>query len=190
MGESRWTAVVLSGGTSRRLGTDKSQLQFKGRTTLERVVDTLDVPIIVVGPEDQGLTVQRVQEDPPGGGPVAGIAAALPHVTTPIVGILATDMPFALVALQLAVAEVTDDVEGCLFVDAENRDQYLCAAYRTHALRRVMADGVHGRSMRETLEPLTLRRLAAPEHGTLLDIDTPQDLAEARRMEERDGILD
>lgn len=181
---------MLTGGSSTRLGTDKAELRFGGRTTLEHVVHTVDVPVIVVGPDAQGLPVHQVREDPPGGGPAAGIAAALPLLTTPVVGVLATDMPFALDAMLRAVRSLPDDADGCVLIDADGREQYLCAAYRTAALRRVMVGSVHNRSMREILAPLTLMPLAVADHETLLDVDTPNDLSAAREWEKRHAGMD
>lgn len=182
--------VVLTGGSSTRLGIDKSTVRFAGRTTLEHTVAILDVPIIVVGPDDQGLPVLRVQEDPPGGGPAAGIAAALPFITSPVMGVLATDMPFSLAALKRAVDHVTADVDGCVLIDATGREQYLCAAYRTDALRRVMGVPVHDRSMRDVISSLALQPLPMLGHETLIDIDTPDDLAAARNWEKRHAGMD
>lgn len=181
---------MLTGGSSTRLGTDKAALRFGGRTTVGHVVHMVDIPVIVVGPDAQGLPVIQVREDPPGGGPAAGIAAALPLVSTPVLGVLATDMPFALDAMLRAVGSLPDDADGCVLIDADGREQYLCAAYRTAALRRVMVGSVHNRSMREALAPLTLHHMPMLGHETLFDIDTPDDLAAAREWEASHAGMD
>ena len=181
---------MLTGGASTRLGVDKAGLRFGGLSTVEHLVQTVDVPVIVVGPDTQGIPVITVREDPPGGGPAAAIAAALPLVATPLIGVLATDMPFSVDLMQRAVGRVTADIDGCVLIDATGRKQYLCAAYRTDALRMVMAESVHDRSMRDVLAPLVLEPVSMLEHETLMDIDTPEDLAAAREWEKRHAGMD
>lgn len=80
-------AVVLAGGRARRLdGAAKPHVQLDGRALLAHVLDGLAGSrlvrrVAVVGPPDVAvpspLPLVQVQEDPPFGGPVAGIAAGL-----------------------------------------------------------------------------------------------------------------
>lgn len=75
-----FAAVVLAGGRARRLsGVDKAGLRVAGRTLLGHVlVATADAePVVVVGPERPAAGVVWTREDPPGGGPVAALAAGL-----------------------------------------------------------------------------------------------------------------
>lgn len=80
-------AIVLAGGRARRLGgADKAHVELDGRGLLAHVLDGLAATGLVgraavVGPsdaaDDAALPLVRVQEDPPFGGPVAGIGAGL-----------------------------------------------------------------------------------------------------------------
>jgi molybdenum cofactor guanylyltransferase len=185
-----WTAIILTGGTSTRLGTDKSQVLLGGRTILQRIVTALDVPVIVVGPDGQGLPVRVVREEPIGSGPAAGLAAALPQVTTDIVGVLATDMPFAVPVLYDVVSRISETADGCIAVDDQGRDQYLCAAYRSQALRGALSGDPAGSSMREVIASLAIERFAVTDPARLLDIDTPEDLLQAQIMEANDASVD
>ena len=72
--------VVLAGGTAARMdGIDKAGLELDGRTLLDRAVDAFaDADeVVVVGPRTVPTPrpVTFTREDPPRGGPVAG----LPH---------------------------------------------------------------------------------------------------------------
>ena len=78
-------AIVLAGGTGRRMGgASKPDVIVAGRRMLDHVLDELaaqKVPAVVVGPPDLDVPldsptgVTLVREDPPLGGPAAGIAA-------------------------------------------------------------------------------------------------------------------
>lgn len=93
-------AIVLAGGTGRRMGgASKPDVIVAGRRMLDHVLDELaaqKVPAVVVGPPDLDVPldsptgVTLVREDPPLGGPAAGIAAGFadgitghpPHLPT------------------------------------------------------------------------------------------------------------
>ena len=131
--------IVLTGGSAVRFqGADKASIELAGVTLLEHVLGALaEVPeVVVVG--DQVLTsrpVGFVREDPPGGGPAAGLLAGLAGFPRPprLVVVLAVDMPLVTTAtvrrLMLSAAE-----DGALLVDEDGRRQYLCAMYRGAAL--------------------------------------------------------
>ncbi|WP_152352755.1 molybdenum cofactor guanylyltransferase [Brachybacterium subflavum] len=74
--------IVLGGGEGRRLGgVSKPDLVVGGRRLVDRVLDAGAgcAPRVVVAPESVAVPdgVLRTLEDPPAGGPVAGIAAGL-----------------------------------------------------------------------------------------------------------------
>lgn len=200
--KSEWAALVLTGGTSRRLGRDKSVVTVAGVTLLDRILETIpgDVPVVVVGPSPQrpSRPVRVTREIPPGGGPVAGIAAGLRLVDTPVVAVIAADMPFAGGFAARLARDLADAIAGRVVgpgssqpvpdalipVDLEGQRQALCAAYRTSALKSAMTTqgDPAGRSVRSLLGALRVADVPAPaDPGLLLDVDTASDLSAARR---------
>lgn len=181
-------AVVLAGGRSSRMGTDKLALTLEGETLLGRAVRAAAAwaeRVVVASPERSdpalaGVTV--VLEDPPLGGPAAGLAAAVAALPEGAVEtlVLAGDLadPWAVVAA-LADADLGDD--GVVLVDDEGWPQYLAGRYRVAALRRVVeaAPTVRDVAVRRLLAPLQLRQLPAAAHVTR-DIDTPEQARAAR----------
>lgn len=187
-----WTALVLAGGRSTRLGQDKTRAVVGDRTLLEHVAGGIphDVTCIVVGPPP--ATTSRVLvvaiEDEPDGGPVAGVDCGIAFVSTPVVVLLAADMPFAPgIAERLLTELATADAkfDAVVPVDSSGRRQPLAAAYRTGPLRDALAGlaPVRGRSMHQLLERLRVLELSVDEadETLLLDIDTAADLERARR---------
>ena len=91
---SAFDGIVLGGGRSRRMGTNKVLLEVDGRALLRTAVEALAGArkIALVAPPEvcahafpQGLPSNVVQtlEDPPDGGPVAGIQAGLAALAAP-----------------------------------------------------------------------------------------------------------
>lgn len=182
-----YDAVVLAGGAARRLGgADKPGLTVGLGTLLEGVLAAVADAgrTVVVGPERlTSRPVRWAREQPPGGGPVAALAAGLPQVSAPVVVLLATDLPFlrpaTVRALRAALAEGDD---AAVVVDADGRDQPLLAAYGTAALRAAVdacGPDPAGQPLRRVVAALTVRRVPDPE-GAAFDCDTWDDLARAR----------
>ncbi|MFF7637128.1 molybdenum cofactor guanylyltransferase [Kitasatospora sp. NPDC008050] len=195
-------AIVLAGGAARRLGgVDKPRLTVGGRSLLDRVLDACAAAdtTVVVGPESPRPEEPAdpaaprgprwTREQPPGGGPVAAVAAALvePALRSPVVLLLAADLPFldarTVRALVAAVArDGAPHPQAAMLVDADGRDQPLAAAYRAAPLRATLAalgDPV-GRPLRRLVGGLRTVRLADPD-GVSQDCDTWEDLERARR---------
>jgi molybdopterin-guanine dinucleotide biosynthesis protein A len=147
--------------------------------------------VVVVGPRFPATrTVGLVQvcEDPRGAGPLAALAAALPHVGAESVVVLAADLPFAagVPEVVLAALDAVPCADAAVPTDDEGRRQPLAAAYRTSALRRAVAavGPPEGRPLREVLPRLdvTVVPVQALPPGSLEDVDTPTDLDRLRAV--------
>jgi molybdopterin-guanine dinucleotide biosynthesis protein A len=175
-------ALVLAGGGSTRFGgVDKAMLVLEGATLLDRVLTaTADaVSTVVVGP--MRTTYRQVAwtlEDPPSGGPVAGIAAGLTHGTAPVVVLLSCDLPW------LTKDDVTglvdglgdhDGYDGYGLRDTDGREQQLATAYRRSALLAAVQriGDPRDKSVRRTLAGLELTWSAPTRAGD--DVDTWSD---------------
>lgn len=183
-----YDALVLAGGAGRRLGgIDKPGLRVAGVPLLERVVRACAgaARVVVVGPaRSLPIAVTWAREEPPGGGPVSGLAAGLPFVTAPVVLVLAADLPFlSAAALSLLVTRL----EGCdaaLAVDATGRDQLLLAAWRSEALRAALPLPAAGARARDLYGGgVRVRRVPmGSEPWVTTDCDTVEELARAEDL--------
>jgi molybdopterin-guanine dinucleotide biosynthesis protein A len=186
---ARPAALLLTGGASRRLGRDKATLMIGGvplaRRTADLLVEVAD-PVIEVGPGYTGLP--HVREDPPGGGPLAAVAAgwtALGSGSIQAVLVVATDLPRLTGGLLALLAGHSET--GCCIVpvDRLGRPQTLCARYPAATLARAGALLAAGhRSIRALLEGEPVTWLspsqwepAAGRADGLADLDRPEDLA-------------
>ncbi len=196
-----YDAIVLAGGAGRRLGgADKPALRVGGTTLLDRVLDACAGAgtTVVVGPHrPTARPVTRTVEDPPGGGPVAALAAGLRRTTADLVLLLAADLPFVTARTVAALLAGVGEADGAVMVDPGGRDQPLLAVYRAGALRRELArlTGAHGGPAGLPLRLLTgelaLVRLSDPGGVATFDTDTWEALATARaRIREHGRVLD
>jgi molybdopterin-guanine dinucleotide biosynthesis protein A len=187
-----YDAIVLAGGSARRLqGADKPGLDLGGTSLLEHVLAATHhaVATIVVGPERAtSREVIWCREQPVGGGPVAALAAGLEPVRSPVVLVLAADLPAIAPAVPALISALDQQpVDVVALNDAEGRDNYLAAAWHADALRAALArigDPVNV-AMRRVVEQVALGRLI-DTYGWGRDCDTWDELARARR-ETEDG---
>jgi molybdopterin-guanine dinucleotide biosynthesis protein A len=185
-----WTAVILSGGSSARMGFDKASAPLAGRSLLEWLLQSIPAGIacVVVGP-DPGATSRPVtvtREEPPGAGPVAGLAAGMAEVRTPLVAVVAVDMPFAAEVLPQLIEQLAacrPDVDAVLPADGSGRVQPLAGAYRADAVRRCLRSlgPLEGRAVRHVVSRLTVLTIPTSATAVLKDVDTQEDLADLRR---------
>lgn len=173
-GGRAFDGLVLAGGRARRLGgSDKTALAVGGRRMLDTAVAALSGAgrVVVVGPGHD------VVEDPPGGGPVAAVAAGLARVTAPVVAVLAADLPFVTAEV---VARLVASAPAAA-VDDDGRLQPLLAAYETAALRKALPSvpaGARLLDVVESLVPQAVRFDLLPPPWW--DCDTAEQLEQAR----------
>jgi molybdopterin-guanine dinucleotide biosynthesis protein A len=208
--------VVLAGGGSRRWGGgDKTAQSLGGIPVLVAVLESAlrglgggGTPsgVVVVAPADhpardavhrldlEGAPLVWTLEDPPDGGPVAGLAAALGALPGPVapgavVAVVAGDAPFAGAALPRLVAALTDGGhDAAVGVDGSRRRQLLFCARRgaLAAALRSGPDGVAPRAVHRVLGALDVVEVPLTERESL-DLDVPADLVRARAVLDRPG---
>jgi molybdopterin-guanine dinucleotide biosynthesis protein A len=179
--------LVLTGGTSSRFGADKSQAILGHQQLIHHILTSIpnEFEIIIVGadPHFSEVPYRCVQENPGGGGPVAGIAAGLDLSESEIVGVIATDMPFAAAHMIHLLSAMTPHDDAIMYVDAAGYKQPLAAMYRREALEGALSKiGIpDGESMRTLISYLNIHEIhMSPEiEKAMIDVDTPHDLAVA-----------
>ncbi len=187
--KSDLSVILLTGGSSRRMGSDKASLDFGHDTLLKYQLGQIPhgFPVIVVGEhdDDAALEVRFTREDPPGSGPVAAIAAGLELVITSQALLLAVDAPFVLP--QLLNLELGPNDNALIPRDQGGKVQYLAGIYRSDPLRCALErlGSPEGKSMRELISNLPnveLLALTVENAKYFIDVDTPADLATAREF--------
>lgn len=186
MAVDHYDAVIVAGGRATRLdGANKPEWVHDGHRLLD---DALNAAAgarrtVVVGDVTVPAGVLLTREDPPFGGPVAGVAAGLAllsQTTTeprpPWVLLLASDLPHAEGAVRRLFEVDPGDHDGTVLIDDDGRPQWLIGRYRLAALTAQLARPDHPRSLFGLLEPLKL--LAVPTSAEVTaDVDTVADAA-------------
>lgn len=92
------TGIILAGGKSSRMGTDKGLLHYNKKPFIQHSINALAPLVsktIIVSDHDthDGFNVERITDLLKGAGPVSGIYSGLAHSKTPYNIVLSCDVP-------------------------------------------------------------------------------------------------
>ena len=190
-------AVVLAGGRSSRMGTDKGTMDFCGTRMIDLVTHRLGMltdRIVVVARRrvDLGSVGGLVIEDEqPFAGPLPALIAGLRAAAAERCVVVACDTPFLNARLLDRLTQLpADDHDAAVPVTSDGA-QPLHAVYRDCAVEPLLAAIAAGeRSLREGLARLRVRwveeaewRPIDPDGRSFLNMNTPEQLASATSMQ-------
>ena len=174
--------VLLTGGASRRMGTDKARLVVDGETLAARgarVLSAVCDPVIEVGPGVSGLPA--VEEEPRGAGPLVALLAGVGALGNPrAVVLLACDLPFVEPAVLRLLVEWPG--WGTVVPVVDGRFQYACARYGSAAIAEASAAVRTGVSSLRAVAGADCEYLTEEHWGAVVtarafaDVDSPADV--------------
>jgi molybdenum cofactor guanylyltransferase len=188
------TAVLLAGGESRRMGTEKATIVFNGEPLWQRQITLLrhlGARKILVSARAECLwrpaDTELVLDRPPSRGPISGLTAALARTRTSHLVALGVDMPFVTAAQLQDLCHRAN--AGCGVVPTIcGRAEPLAAVYPVEAYADFTA-ALTGNDW--SLQPLVRRladegkvqlvNVAEAEAGLYRSLNEPQDLTLRRR---------
>ena len=127
---------ILTGGQSRRMGTDKSQLLLDGESFVERIAAQLvatTISVRIVGNNTasrSGINLSVVPDVYPEWGALGGVHAALSACSAVWALIVACDFPFVTSEFFTRLASLAADFEAVAPIQNDGIPQPLCALYR------------------------------------------------------------
>jgi molybdenum cofactor guanylyltransferase len=190
----RLAGLVLAGGESRRMGSPKALIDWRGEPLLAhvcRVVGEVADPVIAVAAQDQELPplagVLVARDRSRGQGPLEALAAGLAAVPEGIPAALVcpVDVPLLEPATLRALAVALGPDDQAVATADGGRVRPLPGVYRTAlagAAERLLAGGE--RRLGAVLAEGWTRILALselPDPGSLKNVNTPEELEAARR---------
>ena len=180
-----YAALILAGGLSSRMGTDKSHLLLEGKTLLENAVAfwkscKADRIYIACGPKDHFDSlpegVQAVPDLLERRGPMGGLHAAFHQTQVPILWVSGVDMPL-LRPEALLPPPAGDAIAYCR---PDGRPEPLFAAYRRTVLPtldRLLAEGCN--KLRVLLDSVDTQYVPLPPEleDVFRNVNTPEEYA-------------
>jgi molybdopterin-guanine dinucleotide biosynthesis protein A len=189
-------AFILTGGASRRMGTDKSQLLIDRQTFTDRISETLlqlTNSVTIVGRHANNSTLPSIPDVYPQWGALGGLHAALTTCTREWALVVACDLPFVTAELFLALARLRLDHEAVVPVQSDGHPQPLAALYRVDPCRQRATELIEAGRRRplDLLEAVKTRWVSFDELRNLdqaerffVNINTPSDYYDATRTDQ------
>jgi molybdopterin-guanine dinucleotide biosynthesis protein A len=133
---------ILTGGQSRRMGTDKSRLVLEGQSFVERIAGELSAAtssVTVVGNDTDALRpvidLPTVIDVYPRWGALGGVHAALSACSAAWALVVACDFPFVTRELFARLQSLGEGFEAVAPIQSDGIPQPLCALYRAEPCR-------------------------------------------------------
>ena len=171
----RFEICILAGGLSSRMGRDKSRLRLGGRTLLAHIRATAKM----IGLPHRIIRRDLVAQC----GPLGGLYTALVTSRADATLFLSCDMPFVSAALLEMLVRKAKHNETALFVEANGLVGFPLVLFRRTALPIVESQlekmAVSLQRLAQALRSQTIR-LAARQAHELFNVNTPEDLRNAR----------
>lgn len=193
-----YSAAILAGGRSRRMGRNKSMLEIGGVPVIRRIADTLDEmfdEVFVVANEKEGferMGLAVVGDIHPGNDSLGGLHTAVATADASHVFVAGCDMPLLQPAL---ICGLTAMLEGCDVV-VPIKDDYpepLCAFYGKECAPHIEESISAGRlKMIGFHERVRVRRVEEaiwkawdPEGVSFLNANTPEEFEKIKTISMR-----
>jgi len=163
------TGVLLAGGQSRRFGSNKALARLGGCRLVEHpaviLAELFDQRLLITNTPElyTFLDWPTTPDLSPGGGPLAGIEAALRHANTPQIFVVGCDMPYLDRALITHLYSLAGDHDAVIPVTARGPEP-LHGVYSQTALPAISAALAIGtRKLQLVLADLQVREVSETE---------------------------
>ena len=181
--------LLLAGGKSIRMGSDKADLVVDGGLSLrDRGLQLLapvteEIHLSIAQDDQRSYQCDTIRDLQPGAGPLAGLEAAFQQAPGAAWLVTACDLPFLDESVLRCLREARDpEREATCFTSRfDGKPEPLCAIYEPSAsmpLARVLASQM--RCARKFLSSLDRKELDLPDRSALDNCNRPEDLEEAR----------
>ena len=178
------TGIILAGGKSTRMGTDKGLLMLNGKTFISHICESLkpitgDNIIIVSSNTDYDfLGYTRIEDLISDKGPVGGIYTGLKHSKTKMNIVLSVDVPFVTSDLLEWLLIMHADSFMVTQLQENDKTTPLIAVY-DRSMRIILGEAIAGNQLklRSVVEEVDHQTLEVPEKWSrqTLNINTQED---------------
>ncbi len=133
------TGIILAGGKSSRMGSDKGFISLNGIPFISLIIKTVkpfvnDIIIVSNNPDYDIFNLKRVEDIIKDAGPLAGLYSALYHSETEKNLVLSCDVPLINSAVLNKLIEAFDPEKDVVQLQSRGKTMPLIAIYKKHCM--------------------------------------------------------
>lgn len=140
--KSNITGIILAGGKSSRMGTDKGTLVLNKKTFIQHIIEAMEplvnnIIIVSDNPNHSEFNIKRVEDSIKNAGPLAGIYSGLQHSKTDYNLVVSCDVP--LITSKVLQELIKNYEEGFNVIQLEShlKSMPLTAIYKKTCLQLI-----------------------------------------------------
>lgn len=175
------TGIILAGGKSSRMGTDKGLMPFRGKPMIQHIIDPMAkicqrILIVTSNPMYGMFGFELVKDEQPDYGPVMGVLSGLKESETSLNLVMSCDAPF--VSFDLMKELVLKSGEADIVAASSSEGIHpLIALYHKNCLpvfEQAVAEDEH--RLRTVIEKLKVEKLSVLNERLVRNINQPGDI--------------
>lgn len=178
------TGIILSGGKSSRMGTDKGFIKLNGKTFIEHSIEALkplvsETIIISNNKAHDTFNLKRYEDAIEDAGPLAGVYTGLIHSKTDYNLVLSCDIPLIHTDVLRLLMEAFDDTSEVIQIENNHKTSPLIAMYKSSCASKFYKLLVEGeRRLRYAVNQCKVKHVKLnSEIGIYIsNINTPEEL--------------
>ena len=193
------TGIILCGGKSSRMLTNKALLKLNGRTVIEIIAEKMksifsEVLISTNGIDDYNfLNLPLIKDIFTHKGPLAGIHSSLKYSSTEKNFIISCDMPLVSIELIKFIATYNSD-KKIILPEAEGRIQQLCGIYSksiSPIIEMIISNSEKNKNIkgsvfdlieRVSADIVNVESLTFYDKNIFLNMNTPEDYEQIKKI--------
>ena len=184
IGKEHITGIVLSGGKSSRMGTDKAFLSLNGKPFMQHSIDALkplvaEVFIVSNNKNHDVFGVKRMEDAIENAGPLAGIYSGLKQSKTDYNLVLSCDIPLINSNILQKLIAAIDDVSEIIQIESQGKTMPLIALYKKQCASKFFTLLNKGeRRLQYAVNQCNTKTIALNDEATFFikNINTPNEL--------------
>lgn len=178
------TGIILAGGKSSRMGSEKGLIQLDGKSFMQYCIEALrplvdSIIIVSSNPDYDVFNVERVEDIIPDSGPVAGLHAGLTHSKTENNLVISCDVPLLTTSLLQKLLSYEKENYDIVQFEADGKTIPLIALYKKRCANKCHELLTHGeRRLRKLVLTLRTKTVSVlkKEHVLVTNMNTIEDL--------------
>ncbi len=199
-----FTIVLQAGGESSRMGKDKALLPFLGTPLIQRLRDRFQQigdELVVISNDFAGykyLKLPLYKDVIPGRGALGGLYTALTVSSSPLVGLIAADLPFASPALfEYMLEQILVTKADAIMPSTKHGLEPIHAIYRRDIclpfVKKALDDNLwrmkawHASANIQVLDPEQTLEITGSDY-TFLNLNTPAEFINAEDIAQNENL--